>query len=530
MLSPARVVSADATIEVAVDRPVAQISRNLYGHLAENLGAVVYGGVWVGEGSAIPNIGGIRKALVDEMRRLHVPVVRFPGGCYAESYDWRDGVGPQSERRTRTSHWASSVPAGAPDAHRYDPNEFGTTEFLRFCRLTGSAPYLVANIRSLPALALHDWVDYCNAPAHATTWSRARAASGDADTYGVRYWGIGNEAWACGGGFTADEYALEFRRYTIGLPQHDTPLSLIASGPYKSDYAWTAQFFEGIARRGGRPAESIFGLALHDYTWNLSRGRTDDFDHGRSDAVAFDEVDWYELLRKGDQMDARIEGHWAVMAEHDPQHHVKLVVDEWGPWYRDGSAQTQEHLFEQTPTLRDALFTAMTLDTFNRHADKVAMANCSQLINCLNSPFLAQGENFCVTPVGHVFAMYAAHQDGVALGTDVAAPDVEYQRDGQRAQFWGLRGSASLHNRMLVVTVANPHVAEARETNIRIRGGARVHSGVATTLTSSDIRARNTFARPDAVVPQQLPFSSIGSTVSVTFPAASVTKLTLTLE
>ena len=204
-------------------------------------------------------------------------------------------------------------------------------------------------------------------------------------------------------------------------------------------------------------------------------------------------------------MDALIDGHWEVMAEYDPtEHHVKLVVDEWGPWYRDGSAQTPEHLFEQTPTLRDALFSAMTLDTFNHHADKVRMANCSQLINCLNSPFLAYEERFCVTPVGHVFAMYAEHQGGIALTADIDSPAIDYLRDDRAAQFWGLRGSASLHDRVLVLTITNPHTAQAREAQIGIRG-ARVSSGVATTLTSPEIHATK-YLRPARCRRAELPY------------------------
>ena len=262
-----------------MDQPIARIDPNIYGHFAENLGAVVYGGVWVGPDSPIPNIGGIRKALVDEMRRIRAPIVRFPGGCYADSYDWRDGIGPASQRPTRINHWATSLPPGAPAAQRFDPNQFGTSEFIRFCRLAGSEPYLVGNIRSLPAQVLSGWIDYCNAPANSTTYSRAREAAGDAEPYRVRYWGIGNEAWACGGGFTADEYAREFRRYTIGLPAFDSPLHLIGSGPYKDDYAWTAQLLEGLARRGERSVGNRSSdYRSTDYTWNLSRGRTDDFE------------------------------------------------------------------------------------------------------------------------------------------------------------------------------------------------------------------------------------------------------------
>ena len=198
----------------------------------------------------------------------------------------------------------------------------------------------------------------------------------------------------------------------LGYPEYGQKLSFIASGPNDENWNWTRGFFEEILRKGKEQLRSIYGIALHYYTWNLSRGATKDWVKGKGDAVQFDAVDWYELLREGDVMESLIKGHWQVMAESDPDHSVKLVVDEWGPWYRPGSEATPGDQLEQMPTLRDAVLSGMTLDIFNRHPEKVAMANCAQLINCLNSLYLAHEDTFCVTPVGHVFAMYAAHRVG----------------------------------------------------------------------------------------------------------------------
>ena len=240
-------------------------------------------------------------------------------------------------------------------------------------------------------------------------------------------------------------------------------------------------------------------------------------------------VDWYELLRQGDVMESLINGHWLVMGEFDREHSIKLVVDEWGPWYRPGSEATPGDILEQMPTLRDALFSGLTLDTFNRHPEKVAMANCAQLINCLNSLYLAHEDKFCVTPVGHVFGMYAAHQGGQALRTLFSAPSVNYDRDGKPASFWGLQGSASLHDKELVLTVVNPHVSAARETKIGVRG-ASLKSGTATILTSSDIHAHNTFAERNEISPQMKTLDLQRGSLTYNFPPASVTKLTLSLE
>jgi alpha-N-arabinofuranosidase len=522
--------SADARIEVLLDEPMGAISPNIYGHFAENLSGVIYDGMWVGETSKVPNVNGIRKELVDEMRKIKPPVVRFPGGCFADSYDWRDGIGPSDKRPRRTNFWAEGEATGAPASHRYDPNQFGTNEFAHFCKLIGSEPYLAANVRSLPAQEFYRWVEYCNSPAGSTTLADLRAAAGYAEPFNVRYWGVGNESWGCGGNFTAEEYAVEFRRWTTWVPRYNhQELSFIASGPNVDDWNWTRGFLEEIVKKGRFQLRSVYGMALHHYAWNLSRGGTQDWLKGKGDALKFEAVDWYELLREGDRMEGLINGHWQVMGEIDPEHHIKLIVDEWGPWYRPGAEATPSDQLEQIPTLRDAVFSGMTLDIFNRHPEKVAMANCAQLINCLNSLYLAHEDKFCVTPVGHVFALYAAPQGGQSLRTLFSVPDVTYDRDGKRATFWGLKGSASLHDKQLVLTVVNPDVSAPHETEIVIRGG-NVQSGSATFLTHSDIHAHNSFDQRNVVTPQTKAVESGGRMLRYTFPPASVTKLTLTLS
>ena len=521
-------VTTGARIEVLSDEPLGTISPNIYGHFTENLSGVVYDGMWVGENSKIPNIHGIRKELVDEMRKIKPSVVRFPGGCFADSYDWRDGIGPTDKRPRRTNFWEDEESANAPSSHKYDPNQFGTNEFVRFCKLIGSEPYLAGNVRSLSAQDFYRWIEYCNSPTGSTTLADTRAASGFPDPFNVRYWGVGNESWGCGGNFTPQEYAVEFRRWTTWVPRFHQELAFIASGPNVDDWNWTRGFLEEILKKGRGQLRSIYGMALHHYAWNLSRGATQDWVKGKGDALKFDVVDWYELLREGERMEGLITGHWQIMSEFDREHNIKLVVDEWGPWYRPGGEATATNQLEQIPTLRDAVFSGMTLDIFNRHPEKVAMANCAQLINCLNSLYLAHEDKFCVTPVGHVFAMYADHQGGQGLRTIFSVPDVTYDRDGKQARFWGLKGSASLHDKQLVLTAVNPDVSAVRETEIVVRG-ASVRSGSATTLTDSDIHAHNSFEQRNVVSPQSKPVDGKGGTLTYTFPPASVTKLVLKL-
>jgi alpha-N-arabinofuranosidase len=518
---------ADSRIEILLNEPLGMISPEIYGHFTEHLGGVIYDGVWVGENSKVPNINGLRKELVDEMKKIKAPVIRYPGGCFADSYDWRDGIGPADKRPRRTNFWAGVESVSGAANHKYESNRFGTNEFVGFCKLIGAQPYLAANVRSLTPRDFYSWVEYCNSPAGSTTLADERAAAGSSDPFHVRYWGVGNESWGCGGNFTPQEYAVEFRRFITWVPGFGENLSFIASGASDDQWSWTRGFLEEIVHRGPEQLRSIYGMGLHYYTWNLSRGRTQDWNEGKGDALKFDVVDWYELLREADVMESLVNGHWQVMGEFDKQHHIKLIVDEWGAWYKPGSEMTPGDILEQTPTLRDALLSGLTLDTFNRHPEKIAMANCAQLINCLNSLYLAHEDKFCITPIGHVFEMYAAHQGGQSLRTVFSAPDVTYDRDGKLASFWGLKGSASLHDKELVVTVVNPHATQAREAEVGIRG-ASVKSGSATTLSHTDIHAHNSFDQRETVKPQTKSLDIKGA-VHFTFPAASVTKLTLSL-
>ena len=522
--------AADSRVEILITEPASVIAPEIYGHFAEHLGGVVYDGIWVGEDSKVANVGGIRKALVESLRRVRPAVVRWPGGCFADSYDWRDGVGPRGSRPRRTNFWSDGLPqnrfGSAPQ--KYDPNHFGTNEFMRFCRLIGAQPYLAANLRSLPAKDFYQWVEYCNAPAGSTSLAELRAAGGDREPFDVRYWGVGNESWGCGGNFTPEEYASEFRRFTAWVPGYEKRLSFIGSGPDSNDLSWTRRFFASLVEKGEGQLHSLYGWGLHHYSWNLSRGQTNDWNAGKGDALQFDAETWYELFRQGEKLETAINAHWAAMGEVDKQHRVKLVVDEWGAWYRPGTEAHPTHQLGQASTMRDALLAGLTLDMFNRHAEKVAMANVAQLINCLHALFIAHEDQFVVTPTYHVFEMYAAHQGNRSLRMTVDAPEVRYSRVGQPATFWGLKGSASLGGKTLIVTLVNPHVSEPREAEITLRG-ATIKSAQATTLAANDIHAHNSFAEPRAVEPRDAALTAQGAALVHRFPPASVTRLRVEL-
>ena len=543
--------AADSRVEILLNEPIGRISPDLSGHFVEHLGGVVYDGIWVGEDSKVPNVGGIRKELVDHLRRIRASVVRWPGGCFADSYNWRDGVGPRRDRPRRTNFWRDDRGNRASEAYRqldsgpqkYEPNWFGTNEFMRFCKLTGMQPYFAANLRSLPAKDFYEWVEYCNAPAGQTTLSDLRAAAGDREPFKVEYWGIGNESWGCGGRFTAEEYSQEFRRFIAFAPRYGVNLKYIGAGPNSGDIAWTRRFFANMAEKGANQLNSLYGWALHYYANTTGRGN----------ALEYTTDEWYELIARSDRMESLIEQHWAVMGETDPQHRVKLIVDEWGAWHAQHPSLPAGYLFGYPGTLRDALISGLTLDTFNRHADKVVMANVAQLINTIHSLFIAYEDKFVATPNYHVFEMYAAHHNGQAVRALFSAPTVGFKRNPpmpppgalaqmspqQRARLaaeaqsttgtlWSLQGSASVNGKQLTLTAVNPHATEAREAEVVVRG-AQVQAGQATTLSSNDIHAHNSFEQPRALVPTAAAVRVQGGAVVHRFPPASVTRLQLTL-
>ena len=532
LLAPRTSSAASARIDILPDEPIGTISPNIYGHFTEHLGGCIYDGIWVGETSKISNVGGIRKELIDNLKRLKPPVIRWPGGCFADSYNWRDGVGPRKERPKRTNFWANTpYLKKAPDGpQKYDPNEFGSNEFARLCKAVGAEPYFAANLRSLTARDFYEWIEYCNSPAGTTSGAELRAKGGDANPFPVKFWGVGNESWGCGGGFTGDEYAVEFRRFSEWVPQLDVDLSFIASGPNVADYAWTHSFLQKLTEKGRGALRRVFGLALHYYCGTTGKGV----------ATEFDDAGWYELLQKASVMEELVTNHWAVMKEFDPQRRVKLAVDEWGAWHETDPSINPSYLFAYFPTLRDALVSGITLDIFNRHADKIAMANAAQLVNNIHTSFVAEGDRFTVTPVFHVFEMYAAHQGGTAVRTSLAAdylpPVPEHHRgpEGNSATtpahgLAGLSGSCSIQGKQAVLTVVNPDLKNVTETEIIVRA-ARIASAKATVLTAGDVHAHNSFDQPKALEPKTDENVNAGSPFVYRFAPASVTKLELSLS
>lgn len=510
-----------ATIDVLLGEARSTvISPDNFGYLLEVIGTSVSNGVWVGERSKIPNIGGIRKDLVNHMRRMKASVIRWPGGSFASSYDWKDGIGPRSERPTRTSFWNDKFPKEVPNGpQRFDPNQFGTHEFMELCKLTGGRPFLSANTRALPPLEFDRWVEYCNAPAGATTLAKLRAKNGSPEPFDVRYWGIGNEAWGDDGALTAEEYLTQYRNFASMVPNYGSKPQLLACG---GTYDWVHTIMEGTKNKTWPDIHPQL-MSIHFYPAY------------ERDPLRFNDQDWYDYLAGSAYLERVIERTWEIMAISDPQHDTQIAVDEWGAILKKGTELSPENYWSRAVTLRDAVSAGLQLDVLNRQSDKVKLACFTGLINQEGGVFLTQDDKFVATGIYHVFAMYAPHQGGQLVPTRFSAPEITYSWVGKPS--WGemtsntlngLNGSASLKEKTLTLTIVNPHVSEPRETQINLRD-AGVVSAALSVLRHDDIHAQNTFAAPDTLKPVETTLEVTGSSFVISFAPASVNRLTLEL-
>ncbi len=534
--------SVDAHIDILPHEPIATISPEIYSQFIEHLGGVIYDGVWVGPGSKIANTNGIRQSFIETMKAVQAPLLRWPGGCFADSYDWRDGLGAAANRPARTGFWGQQ-----------EPNQFGLHEFMHTCRAIGCKPYLAADMRSLPARDFYQEIEYCNAPAGLVPSNSAapatrnalaaqRAANGDPEPFNVDLWGVGNESWGCGGNLVPEEYAAMFRRFTAWTPSYGrTPMRFVAVGPNGDDVDWTRRLFKSLYANAER--RNIFGLSVHYYTSGSATG------FAEGDALAFNTDEYYDLLTRASIMERIVTDHWAAMGEtaQSGQNTVKLVVDEWGAWYGKGTALGSEYNLSQQSTMRDALLTGITLDIFQRHADKVAIAAVAQSINCIHSLMLAQGDKFCVTPTFHVFRMYMPHRGAQAVRAEFTAPAIRnplanasipvggnsYTGSLEAVKLLaGLSGSASIsptNPKQLTLTVVNPHIDQPIAAEIAV-GGASIASYGGQVLAEPDVHAHNDFVHPDAVKPSAVVAATPNAgRLTHTFPPASVTTLQITL-
>ena len=462
------------------------IAPEIYGHFSEHIGGVFYDGLWVGRDSSIPNIRGFRKDLVEKLRAIHPPVLRWPGGCYAETYDWRDGIG--ENRPVRRNWWT-------PNDGRYESNAVGTHEFLDLCELIGAKPYFAANLTSSTPAHIRDWMDYCLSPRGSTTLALEREKNGHPEPWNIPFWGVGNENWGGGGNMRPEYYADEYRRFATIMSNVNANVEFYACGSNADDYSWTHGVIPNLAQNW----IPVNGFAMHYYCGTSG------------DAVDFTNEQWDELIVKAQKMEQIILRNWNIISSHGMEKRCPLIVDEWGCWHKDGSGPSKGYnLFEQQGTMRDAMVAALTLNIFNRHCDKVRMANVAQLVNNLHALFLAGGENCIVTPTYHVFDLYQGHQGATAIGTAVTNND-EFKNS--------ISVSASVKDGKTLVTVGNLSCTEDSMILLNSVGMDLPKTAVLRLLTANDIHAHNTFDNPTAVTVQ---ISDIDPTKPIHLPKASV--------
>ena len=494
-------LSATATLKA--DQPGAVVNRNIYGHFAEHLGRGIYEGVWVGPDSPIPNTRGIRNDVVAALKALNIPVLRWPGGCFADEYHWRDGIGPREKRPSMiNTNWGGVV----------ENNHFGTHEFMDLVDQLGTDAYITGNVGSGTAQEMMEWVEYLTSDA-ISPMANLRRQNGRDKAWRIPYFGVGNEPWGCGGNMRAEYYADEFRKYNSFIKNYDRnkPIFRIASGAQPSNYAWTETLMDQVGRR-------MNGLSLHYYT--LPTGNWGK----KGSATVFGEDQWFATLSRTLQMDEFITKHAAVMDKTDPQKRIGLVVDEWGTWY-DVEPGTEPGFLYQQNTLRDAIVAALNFHIFHRHADRVVMANIAQTINVLQAMILTDKEKMLRTPTYWVFEMFKVHQGGTVLPVDVVSPD--YAFGDQKIPAVSASATRTADGKAVYFSLANAHPRAAVTLTVSLAG----YSPSAVTgrvLTAPAMNAYNTFAAPDAVMPAPFGGASLkGGTLEVRLRPKSVVVLEL---
>ncbi|MFZ5496957.1 MAG: alpha-N-arabinofuranosidase [Verrucomicrobiota bacterium] len=491
-----------ATLTLRADQPGPVISREIYGHFAEHLGHCIYEGLWVGPDSPIPNTRGIRNDVVAALKNLHIPVLRWPGGCFADEYHWKDGIGPREQRPSMyNSHWGGVV----------ENNHFGTHEFLDLVEQLGCEAFVSVNVGSGTVQEAMEWVEYMTSDAQ-SPMANLRRAHGREQPWRVKYIGIGNETWGCGGNMRPEYYADVYKRYNTFIKNYDRAFRIqrIAVGPSGDDYAWTEELMASAARH-------MNGLSLHHYT--LPTGNWGK----KGPATGFPEEQWFTTMRNTLRMETFVARHSAIMDKYDPQKKVGLVVDEWGTWY-DVEPGTNPGFLRQNNTLRDAIVAGLNLHIFQKHADRVTMANIAQMVNVLQAVILTEKEKLLLTPTYHVFEMFKVHQGATSLKLDLQTPDYVFGAEKlPRVSASASRDAAGKVHLSLV----NLHPHDAVTLTATLEG---VKSGAVTgrILTAGTMDAHNTFAAPDVVKPAAFTGAALADgKLTVELPAKSVVVLEL---
>jgi alpha-N-arabinofuranosidase len=490
------------SLEIDGSDPKTTISRHIYGHFAEHLGRCIYDGFWVGDSIKVPKKDRIRLDVVEALKKIKVPNLRWPGGCFADEYHWRDGIGPRNQRpKMVNTNWGGVT----------EDNSFGTHEFMELCSLLKTEPYIAGNVGSGTVEEMAKWVEYFNFDG-ISPMANLRKQNGHPAAWKVTYWGVGNESWGCGGNMTPDFYADEFKRY--GTYARDYPgarLRRIASGASDDDYNWT----EVLMRKA---KNQMWGLTLHHYTlptgsWTGSKGS----------ATNFDEQQYFNTMKNCLVMDTLVARHSAIMDKYDKEKRVALVVDEWGIW-TDVEPGTNPGFLYQQNSLRDALIAGTTLNIFNNHADRVRMANLAQTINVLQAVILTQREKMLLTPTYHVFDLYKIHHDAKLLPVKFTSPD--YTMGDQKIP--ALNASASRDSAGAIhITLVNLDPNKKLSLNTSL-SGLQWNSVNGQVLTSAKLTDINTFTNPNKIrIEKFAGATKQGNNLNIELPAQSVVMLEL---
>lgn len=494
-------LSAQNKVIIDASRAKDTINKNIYGHFAEHLGHCIYGGFYVGEGNKkIPNKDGVRLDVVEALKKLKTPVLRWPGGCFADTYHWRDGIGPKKDRPSMLNIWWGNVK---------EDNSFGTNEFLNMCELLGAEPYLSGNVGSGTPQELADWIKYTTHPSGSSPMPELRAKYGRPNPWKVKFWGLGNEAWGCGGNMTAEYYANVYRQYATFMTDwvNSDGLYRIASGASDDDYHWTEVLMKEL------PTKMFDALGLHHYSvidWNKKGSSTD-----------FSEREYFTTMQRALLMEELVTKHSAIMDKYDPKKTKSLAVDEWGGWYDVVQGTNGAFLFQQN-TMRDAMIAGATLNIFNNHCDRVKMANLAQAINVLQAVILTDEEKMIVTPTYHVMEMYNVHQDAVMLPATVASNKYILDKDMLDA----ISVSASRDKSGAVhISLVNIDAKNQQDVSLSLQGltGKSVTGRV---LRSGKLQDHNTFENPQVIKPATFNDATLnGNNLSVKMPPFSVVVL-----
>ena len=482
------------------NQKIAKINKDIYGHFSEHLGRCIYQGIYVGEDSKIPNVNGMRCDVVNALKDMGLPVLRWPGGCFADEYHWKDGIGEKSKRKKMVNtHWGGVV----------EDNSFGTHEYFELCRQLGCDTYINGNVGSGTVQEMNEWVEYMTFDG-VSPMAELRKKNGHEKPWKIKYFGVGNESWGCGGHMDPEYYGCLFKRYNTYVRDYssDNRIKRIACGPNVDDYHWTKEVMDKVKHHAQ-------GISLHYYTIP-----GDSWEH-KGSATEFDRNEYYKTISRAYRMEELINNHLAVMDCINPQRWVKLIVDEWGTWY-DVEPGTNPGFLYQQNTMRDAIVAGVTLNIFNKHADRIMMANIAQTVNVLQSVILTDGDKMALTPTYHIFKMYKEHQENTLIGSYITS-EMQYSKEDKR-EYPIITESASVdENGVIYSTITNS--SADKKIKIKCQVADTSVNSIKAEILTGEIHDLNDFKKTDRVKTVEFTdFKKNRDGFTATIPACSVVK------